>query len=282
VRCRRRSCPVGRREPSYRLEGVPGRTARSRPYHPPGIGIPVLSISSALGRARALRAGGAVRLRVAVSAVTRRARAANVIADLPGRGRGRCSSARTSTRLRTGLDQRQRIRPARARDCAAGAPARRPAAVGSVCFWGGEELAPCVGPTQALRGRARTLLSCSTSTWSAAELRALHLRRENAPPGSARIGSCSAPTSWPPPVRGRAGAGVRLIMRRLQTPASPWAALHRRGRRKPATLVAFSAERQGGRTTLVTTSLATPSRTSTCVCLARWPMPRPLSLRVAG
>jgi Zn-dependent M28 family amino/carboxypeptidase len=71
-------------------EGVPGRTAPiAATLIGPGIGIPVLSISSALGSelARSAQAGTA-RVSVSVSAVTRRARAANVIADLPGRGGG--------------------------------------------------------------------------------------------------------------------------------------------------------------------------------------------------
>jgi Zn-dependent M28 family amino/carboxypeptidase len=71
-------------------EGVPGRTAPiAATLIRPGIGIPVMMISSALGSelVRSARAG-TVRLRVTVSAVTRRARGANVIADLPGRGAG--------------------------------------------------------------------------------------------------------------------------------------------------------------------------------------------------
>jgi Zn-dependent M28 family amino/carboxypeptidase len=71
-------------------EGVPGRTAPILgTLVRPGIGIPVLGISSALGSelARAAQAG-AVRVRIEVSAVTRRAQAENVIADLPGRGAG--------------------------------------------------------------------------------------------------------------------------------------------------------------------------------------------------
>jgi hypothetical protein len=71
-------------------EGVPGRTAPILgTLVGPGIGIPVLGISSALGSelARAAQAG-TVRVRIALSVVTRRARAMNVIADLPGRRGG--------------------------------------------------------------------------------------------------------------------------------------------------------------------------------------------------
>ena len=71
-------------------EGGPGRTAPILgTLVRPGIGIPVLGISSALGSelARAAQAGG-VRVRIAVSVVTRRARGVNVIADLPGRRSG--------------------------------------------------------------------------------------------------------------------------------------------------------------------------------------------------
>src|SRR5215217_2793671 len=71
-------------------EGGPGRTAPIvATLVRPGIGIPVLGISSSLGGEldRAARAGP-VRVRVVVSAVSRRARAVNVIADLPGRSRG--------------------------------------------------------------------------------------------------------------------------------------------------------------------------------------------------
>jgi Zn-dependent M28 family amino/carboxypeptidase len=55
----------------------------------PGIGMPVLGISSALG-AELVRSAqaGRVDMRIVVNAVTRPARTANVIADLPGRSRG--------------------------------------------------------------------------------------------------------------------------------------------------------------------------------------------------
>jgi Zn-dependent M28 family amino/carboxypeptidase len=71
-------------------EGVPGRTAPiAATLVRPGIGIPVLMISSALGSELARSAqAGTVRVRIAVSAVSRSARAANVIADLPGRRGG--------------------------------------------------------------------------------------------------------------------------------------------------------------------------------------------------
>jgi hypothetical protein len=55
----------------------------------PGIGMPVLGISSALGSELARSAqAGRVDVRIVVSAVTRPARTANVIADLPGRSSG--------------------------------------------------------------------------------------------------------------------------------------------------------------------------------------------------
>jgi Peptidase family M28/PA domain len=71
-------------------EGVPGRTAPiAATLVRPGIGIPVLMVSSALGSELAQSAqAGRVRVRIAVSAVSRTARAANVIADLPGRRSG--------------------------------------------------------------------------------------------------------------------------------------------------------------------------------------------------
>jgi Zn-dependent M28 family amino/carboxypeptidase len=71
-------------------EGVPGRTAPiAATLVRPGIGIPVLMISSALGSelARSARAG-TVRVRISLSVVSKPARAANVIADLPGRNSG--------------------------------------------------------------------------------------------------------------------------------------------------------------------------------------------------
>jgi Zn-dependent M28 family amino/carboxypeptidase len=71
-------------------EGSPGRRAPILgTLIRPGIGIPVLGIASGLGSelARAARAG-TVRVRIALSVVTRPARSANVIADLPGRGGG--------------------------------------------------------------------------------------------------------------------------------------------------------------------------------------------------
>jgi Peptidase family M28/PA domain len=71
-------------------EGVPGRTAPiAATLVRPGIGIPVLMISSALGAelARSARAG-TVRVRISLSVVSKPAQAANVIADLPGRSRG--------------------------------------------------------------------------------------------------------------------------------------------------------------------------------------------------
>ena len=68
-------------------DGAPGRTAPILgTLIRPGIGIPVLGISSALGSE--LARGGSVRVRIDVAAVTRRARSQNVIADLPGRRPG--------------------------------------------------------------------------------------------------------------------------------------------------------------------------------------------------
>ena len=69
-------------------QGGPGRTAPVLgTLVRPGIGIPVLGISAPLGSelARSAQAGN-VRVRIAVSALTRRAKAVNVIAELPGRG----------------------------------------------------------------------------------------------------------------------------------------------------------------------------------------------------
>jgi Zn-dependent M28 family amino/carboxypeptidase len=67
--------------------GGPGRTAPiSGTLVRPGIRIPVLSVSHDLGAWIAQNAGpGAVRLRVSVAVETRRARASNVVAELPGR-----------------------------------------------------------------------------------------------------------------------------------------------------------------------------------------------------
>ena len=68
-------------------DGAPGRTAPILgTLIRPGIGIPVLGISSALGSE--LARGGSVRVRIDVAAVTTRARSQNVIADLPGRRAG--------------------------------------------------------------------------------------------------------------------------------------------------------------------------------------------------
>jgi hypothetical protein len=71
-------------------EGTPGRTAPILgTLVRPGIGIPVLGISSALGNELARAAqSGSVRVRIELSVVTRRARSTNVIADLPGRSSG--------------------------------------------------------------------------------------------------------------------------------------------------------------------------------------------------
>jgi hypothetical protein len=71
-------------------DGAPGRTAPILgTLVRPGIGIPVLGISSALGSELARAAqSGTVRVRILVSVVTRRAWATNVIADLPGQRGG--------------------------------------------------------------------------------------------------------------------------------------------------------------------------------------------------
>jgi Zn-dependent M28 family amino/carboxypeptidase len=71
-------------------DGAPGRTAPVLgTLVQPGIGIPVLGVSSAIGSELTQAAtAGVVRVRVAVSVTTRRARAVNVIADLPGRSNG--------------------------------------------------------------------------------------------------------------------------------------------------------------------------------------------------
>jgi hypothetical protein len=69
----------------------PGRTAPvSGTLVRPGIRVPVLGVSHDLGAQVAQSAGpGAVRLRVSVAVQNRQARAANVVADLPGRSSGR-------------------------------------------------------------------------------------------------------------------------------------------------------------------------------------------------
>jgi len=71
-------------------EGGPGRSAPVLgTLVRPGIGIPVLGISAPLGSELARSAqAGSVRVRIVVSAVTRRAKAVNVVADLPGSGGG--------------------------------------------------------------------------------------------------------------------------------------------------------------------------------------------------
>jgi Zn-dependent M28 family amino/carboxypeptidase len=71
--------------------GGPGRTAPvSGTLVRPGIRIPVLGVSYPLGASIAQSAGaGVIRLRVSVAVETRRARAANVVADLPGRSNRR-------------------------------------------------------------------------------------------------------------------------------------------------------------------------------------------------
>lgn len=67
--------------------GGPGREAPiSGTLVRPGIGVPVLSVSHALGASIAQSAApGTIRLRVSVAVETRQARAANVVAELPGR-----------------------------------------------------------------------------------------------------------------------------------------------------------------------------------------------------
>ena len=67
--------------------GGPGRTAPiSGTLVRPGIRIPVLSVSYDVGAGIAQSAGpGAIRMRVSVAVQTRRARAANLVAELPGR-----------------------------------------------------------------------------------------------------------------------------------------------------------------------------------------------------
>jgi hypothetical protein len=71
--------------------GGPGRTAPiSGTLVRPGPRIPVLSVSYPLGSAIAQSAGpGVTRLRVSVSVENRQTRAANVVAELPGRSSGR-------------------------------------------------------------------------------------------------------------------------------------------------------------------------------------------------
>jgi Zn-dependent M28 family amino/carboxypeptidase len=71
-------------------EGVPGRVAPiAATLGRPGIGIPVLMVSSTVGaelqEAAQVRV---VRVRISLAVVNRRARSANLIADLPGRSGG--------------------------------------------------------------------------------------------------------------------------------------------------------------------------------------------------
>jgi hypothetical protein len=71
-------------------DGGPGRVAPiAATLIRPGTGIPVFMISSTLGTELAQQAqAGAVRVRMTVTAVSRTARASNVIADMPGRRSG--------------------------------------------------------------------------------------------------------------------------------------------------------------------------------------------------
>ncbi len=177
-------------------EGVPGRTAPiAATLIRPGIGIPVLSISSALGSELARSAqAGAVRLSVAVSAVTRRARAANVIADLPGRGRGAVllGAHLDSVANGPGINDNgsgsalvlEIARQARRLGV-------RPAYGLRFAFWGGEELAllgsrAYVQKLSAVE-RGRLLAVLNFDMVGSRNFGRFIYDGDNAPPGSARI-----------------------------------------------------------------------------------------------
>ena len=177
-------------------EGGPGRTAPvAATLIRPGIGIPVLSISAALGSELARSAqAGTVRLSVAVSAVTRRARAANVIADLPGRGRGAVllgahldSVANGPGINDNGSGSALVLEIARqARRLGA-----RPAYGLRFAFWGGEELAllgsrAYVQKLSAVE-RGRLLAVLNFDMVGSRNFGRFIYDGDNAPPGSARI-----------------------------------------------------------------------------------------------
>jgi Zn-dependent M28 family amino/carboxypeptidase len=177
-------------------DGAPGRTAPILgTLIRPGIGIPVLGISSALGSelARAAQAG-TVRVRIVVSAVTRRARSVNVIADLPGRtggavllgghldsvanGPGLNDNASGSALVLEVALQARRLRVRRVRGL-------------RFAFWGAEELG-LVGSSAYVRGLGARQRSQLRAVLNFDMVGSSNFARfvydgETGPPGSARI-----------------------------------------------------------------------------------------------
>jgi Zn-dependent M28 family amino/carboxypeptidase len=177
-------------------EGVPGRTAPILgTLVRPGIGIPVLGISSALGGELARSAqAGTVRVRIALSVVTRRARAVNVIADLPGRRGGVILLGAHLDSVATGpgindngsgsalvleiARQARRLGVRRARGL-------------SFAFWGAEELG-LVGSSAYMRSlstreRRQILAALNFDMVGSPNHGRFVYDGDNAPPGSARI-----------------------------------------------------------------------------------------------
>jgi Peptidase family M28/PA domain len=177
-------------------DGGPGRTAPiAATLIRPGIGVPVLMISSGLGSELAQAAQArTTRVRIAVSAVSRRARAANVIADLPGRrsgtvllgahldsvanGPGINDNGSGSVLVLEVARQARRLGVRRARGL-------------RFAFWGGEELG-LLGSSayvQSLSGRGRSELLgvLNFDMVGSPNFGRFVYDGERSPPGSARI-----------------------------------------------------------------------------------------------
>ena len=177
-------------------EGVPGRTVPILgTLVRPGIGIPVLGISSALGSELARSAqAGTVRVRIALSVLSRRARAVNVLADLPPRrggavllgahldsvanGPGINDNGSGTALVLEGARQARRlgVRPARALRFA---------------FWGAEELG-LVGSSAYVRSLSRRERGQLVAVLNFDMVGSLNYGRfvydgDPAPPGSTRI-----------------------------------------------------------------------------------------------
>ena len=168
-------------------DGLPGHTAPlMATLFGPGTRIPVLIVSSEVASELAASAqAGPVRVRIDLSVATTRARAANVIADLPGRksgvvllgahldsvanGPGINDNGSGSALVLEVARQARRLHV-------------RPKHGLRFAFWGGEELG-LLGSTSYVaeperEATARRFSTCSTSTWSARRTSAASSTRE--------------------------------------------------------------------------------------------------------
>ena len=267
-------------------DGAPGRTAPILgTLIRPGIGIPVLGISSALGSE--LARDGSVRVRIDVAAVTRRARSQNVIADLPGRRPGAVllGAHLDSVAIGPGMNDnasarrscwRSRGRPAASVSTGAGTPLRVLGRGRSSVWWARP-------PTRSLGTRIRQELSAvlNFDMVASPNFGRFVYDGEAEPPGSTRIEDHFQAFFSEEGLAVEEALGARRTTRPLPGPVAVGGLFHRADAPKQRDLTSRFGGAAGRPYDACYRSRATRSTTSTSASSARWPMP-PRSWRCAS